>query len=231
MVEKWLKDFFSVYSIKMMDYVLRLQALDGYHLKFTDVFTDRFSRVLHVHHTGKKGDNPHYHFCISCDYKKDALRKYLKGHFDLGSGNKHISLKDWDGSIRACAYLYHEGTKVTSIRGFTEEELSDFQTINKDVKQNQVKIPVLLEKVVKRLTNMKVYGHTHNPSGHYIESHDEHRNIFNVILDECRKSNEFIPNRFQMERYINKVRMMMNPEPHNYRKFEADLYNEYFPKF
>ena len=215
-----------------MNYVLRLQALDGYQAKFADVFTDRFSRVLYVHHTGKNGDNPHYHFCFTCDYRKDALRKYLKGHFDLASGNKHLSLKDWDGSIRACAYLYHEGTSVSNLRGFTNAELEEFSTINRDVKQSQVKIPAILEKVVKRLTQMKVYGHKHDPGAYYIQDVcSDHRNIFNLILDECRKSNDFVPNKFQMERYINKVRLMMTTKPSDYRKFEHELYYQYFPNY
>ena len=130
-VEKW-KNIFSGYS--RMDYVLRLQALDGYSSKFDDVFSDRFTRVLCVHHTGKKGDNPHYHFCFTTDYKKDALRKYLKGHFDLATGNKHLSLKDWDGDQKACSYLFHEGTPLVMSRGFSEKEIEDFKRINEIVK-------------------------------------------------------------------------------------------------
>lgn len=101
-----------------MEYVLRLQALDGYSSKFDEVFGDRFSRVLCVHHLGKKRDNPHYHFCLTTDYKSDALRKYLKGHFNLAKGNKHLSLKSWDGDEKACSYLFHEGTEALISKGF-----------------------------------------------------------------------------------------------------------------
>lgn len=214
-----------------MDYVLRLQALDGYQSKFADVFTDRFSRVLYVHHTGKKGDNPHYHFCFTCDYKKDALRKYLKGHFVLASGNKHLSLKDWDGSIRACAYLYHEGTPVTNLRGFSDQELEEFKNINKDVKQSQTKVPAIIERVIARKISYKVNDHNFSQDSYYTPDHDEKKDIFLLLMDEFRKSGDWIPNKFQMERYINKVRMSLVSNPRDFRSYTNDLYNEWFARF
>lgn len=222
---------FSGYIINM-DYVLRLQALDGYSAKFNDVFTDRFSRVLYVHHTGKKGDNPHYHFCFTCDYKKDALRKYFKGHFNLATGNKHLSLKDWDGSVRACAYLYHEGTQVTNFRGFTDQEIEEFKMINKDVKSKQVKIPAILEKVIERKRNYKVYDHDFSKDSFYQpDLVNEKRDIFLLIMDELRKSGDWIPNKFQMERYINRVQMALVDTPVDFRRYTNDLYNEWFARF
>lgn len=218
-----------------MDYVLRLQALDGYAAKFSLVFSDRFTRVLHVHHTGKKGDNPHYHFCLTTDYKKDALRKYLKGHFDLASGNKHLSLKDWDGSIRACAYLYHEGTPVTNLRGFTDEELSEFKMINVEVKQSQTKVPQVLQDCYERMCTKDLFG---NPvytrpatiyDIHSDNSRQEHRRCFDILMDLFREKGDWIPNKFQFERYINRVLSMCNGiSDQNYESFKNDIYSQYF---
>ena len=60
-------------------FALRIQALDGYDTIMKEVFTtDRFPRHIRVHHTGKKGDNPHYHLLICTDYKQQALRAELK---------------------------------------------------------------------------------------------------------------------------------------------------------
>jgi len=230
MVEKW-KIKISAHSINM-DYALRLQALDGYSAKFSNVFSDRFSRVLYVHHTGKKGDNPHYHFILTCDYKKDALRKYLKGNFDLASGNKHISLKDWDGSVRACSYLYHEGTPVTNLRGFSDQQLEEFKMINKDVKMSQIKVPAIIERVIARKISYKVNAHNFTQDSYYTpDPTDDKRDIFLLLMDEFRKSGDWIPNKFQMERYINKVRMSLVSNPRDFRSYTNDLYNEWFSRF
>jgi len=204
-----------------MDYVLRLQALDGYAALFDDVFSDRFSRILYVHHTGKKGDNPHYHFCFTCDYKKDALRKYLKSQFTLASGNKHLSLKDWDGSIRACSYLYHEGTSVTNLRGFSVEQLDEFKTLNEEVKSSHIKIPVIVEEVVALI----------RPSfgGYRRDSfQDERKMVFEVLVSHLMSKSEWIPNRFQMERYITRIRAILNDSPVNKKIFISSLYSEMF---
>jgi len=215
-----------------MNYVLRLQAMDGYASKFSNVFSDRFSRVIYVQHRGKEGTNLHYHFCFTCDYKKQALRVYLKGHFDSASGNKHLSLKDWDGNIKACSYLFHEGTPVTSLRGFSEEEIDSFKTLNLQTKSTQIKIPVLLENVIARLISYRNNDHDFSQDSYFTPDpvHD-HRNIFNLILDELRKKGDWVPNRPQMERYINKVRLMLVSNPREFRDFQNNLYNEMFSRF
>lgn len=223
----------------MSQYVLRLQALDGYSALFSNVFSDRFERVLYVHHTGKKGDNPHYHFCLTCDYKKDALRKYLKSKFTLASGNKHISLKDWDGDIKACSYLYHEGTPVTNHRGFTQSELDLFCTLNKEVKSRQVKIPDILDVVIKQMIKTDPFGNIipssyvrpqSNPYDLYSENYiPEKKRAFRLLLLELRKRGEWIPNKFQMERYLHMILSKVNSSDQNYESFIDDLYSEYFP--
>lgn len=210
-----------------MDYVLRLQALDGYSAKFDEVFGDRFTRLIYVHHTGKNKDNPHYHFCFTCDYKKDALRKYLKGQFTLATGNKHLSLKDWDGRPDACSYLFHEGTKVTNVKGFSSEEYEQFFKRNEEVKKSQVKIPVLLERVLKNILGHDCYVLT----GHYKPPHNERFFLFKQIMYEIRKSSDWVPNRYQMERYINKLRLMLNTKDVSFEMFCENLYQEYFGNY
>ena len=215
-----------------MDYVLRLQALDGYASKFLTVFNEkRFTRVLYVHHTGKNGDNPHYHFCFTCDYRKDALRKYLKSCFDLAVGNKHLSLKDWDGSIKACSYLYHEGTKVTSIRGFSESELEEFQTLNETVKSSQTKIPTVIKQCYERMQSKDIFGrlvYVRNSTEIDFQRH-EHRRCFNILMDLFRENGDWIPNKFQFEKYITRVLAMCNGETdQKYESFKDELYFQYF---
>ena len=175
-----------------MDYALRIQALDGYSAKMETLFGgDRFSRTIRIHHTGKKGDNPHYHMLITTDYKKDALRKELKKHFTLASGNRHISLKDWDGNTKALSYLFHEGTSPDLIRGFSEPELSQAQEVNTQV-QEQIKknSPAL---VVAEATE---YFSGRTPT---------QVQIFSYIYDRYKGNGDWLPNKYQFERYINRI--------------------------
>ena len=198
-----------------MDYVLRLQALDGYQAKFDDVFSDRFKRVLCVHHTGKKGDNPHYHFCLTTDYKKDALRKYLKGHFDLATGNRHLSLKDWDGDKKACSYLFHEHTEELIVKGFTPDEINEFKIDNDIVQSKMVKAPTIVKLCVEHFKE----------KGRSVDK----KEIFTHMIKLYRKNGEWIPNRFQADRLITKIRSDLAQTDAQEALFIQNLYNEYFP--
>lgn len=190
-VERWkIKYFINIY---LMDYVLRLQALDGYRDKFDNVFGDRFSRVLCVHHTGRKGDNPHYHFALTCDYRKDALRKYLKKEFSLSTGNRHLSLKNWDGDRKACSYMFHEGTEALIRKGFSDDELKDFKDINAGIQE------VIKKNAPSTIVQEAIVYFSSKPdkAGEYV--------VFKWIMDKLRQNGDWVPNKFQMERWIMRV--------------------------
>lgn len=198
-----------------MEYVLRLQALDGYKDKFDDVFHSRFTRVLCVHHTGRKGDNPHYHFCLTTDYNKQALRVYLKKHFNLATGNKHLSLKDWDGDTKACSYLFHEGTEPVMNRGFTQQEIDTFKTINEGIKKEIKKNAPA--KIVEDATE---YFTPIQQSRKYRVSHKE---IFIWIMNRLRENGDWLPNKYQMDRWIARIQANIFDD----REFESWLKDTY----
>lgn len=203
----------------MYGYVLRLQALDGYYTKFVDVFdTDRFTHILYVHHTGKQGDNPHYHFVIRTDYRTDALRKYLKGHFDLAKGNRHLSLKAWDGDVRACSYLYHEGTKVVSMKGFTDDELVLFKEKNDEV-----------QKEIKRKSPIKIIA---DCVAHFKENKrlPSHSDIFMFIMNRLRVQGDFLPNKFQMDRWILRIQADLMDDG-QFKSYMIELYENWYGNF
>lgn len=201
-----------------MNYVLRLQALDGYSAKFTDVFNDRFSRVLCVHHMGKAGNNPHYHFCLTTDYQKQALRVYLKKQFALATGNKHLSLKDWDNNPKACSYLFHEGTEPLITKGFTTEEIQEFTTANDLIQSKMIKPHHVVDVVVAYFKEK--YPHKLDV---------DKREIFFKIIQTYRHNGEWIPTAFQASRLINKVRSDLAETPAQESWLLQQLFNEYFP--
>jgi len=199
-----------------MDYVLRLQALDGYYLTFNEVFGDRFTRVLCVHHTGRKGDNPHYHFALTCDYKKDALRKYLKGHFTQATGNRHLSLKDWDGDEKACSYMFHEGTEPVIRKGFTDDQLDKFRIIN-----DQVKLAIKKNAPAQIVQDATEFFKDENP---------HHQTIFVWIMRRLRANGDWLPNRYQMDRWIMRIQANLKTD-RQYDSYLVQLYEGWYGQF
>jgi len=184
----------------MYNYLLRLQSVDGYRDLFPLTFnTTRFPRVLGVQHFGRNGDNPHYHFCITCDYKKDALRKYLKTKFTEGKGNKHVSLKDWDGKDQACSYLFHEGTEPIISEGFSIEEIEEYKKLNHAVK----------EQIKKNAPSKIVQDATEYFTPRYADGFTQHtrkeQEIFVWIMLRLKRNGDWIPNKFQITRWIDRI--------------------------
>lgn len=183
-----------MFTYNIMTYVLRLQAHDGYSNKFNDVFSDeRFFKILCVPHTGRKGDNPHYHFCISCDYKKQALRAHLKKHFNLGSGNRHISLKDWDGHSKALSYMFKEGTDPVFNRGYSDEDVKGFKELNASIQE-----------VIKNNSPTTIVQECIE---HFKDQPDKVGEfaVFKWLMYRLKENGDWIPNKFQMERWILRV--------------------------
>lgn len=198
-----------------MDYALRIQALDGYSKIMEDLFGgDRFSRTIRIHHTGKKGDNPHYHMCITTDYKQDALRKELKKYFTLAKGNKHISIKNWDGNIKAVAYLFHEGTQPDMIRGFTDEEITTAQEIN-----TQVKTKIKDNAPCKVVAEATEYFSGRTPPTQI--------QIFSYIYDRYKATGDWLPNKYQFERYITRVQANLAETPEQIYDHKKQLLMQY----
>jgi len=204
-----------------MNYVLRLQALDGYSAKFDAVFGDRFSRVLCVHHMGKTKDNPHWHFCLTTDYQKQALRAHLKKHFTLATGNKHLSLKDWDANIKACSYLFHEDRERQPhiCKGFTTEEIDEFMKQNDLIQSKMIKPHHVVDVVVD-------YFKQKYPNG---KMDYDKREIFIKIMSTYKHNGEWLPDARQASRLVNKVRSDLAETQPQEDWLMRMLFNEYFP--
>lgn len=90
-------------------YCVRVDAIDGYgeKIRLLPLCADYVS-IVGIKHKGSKGDNPHYHLVVKTDVRDQAFRVRLRKVFDQGSGNRHMSIKPWDGNIDAISYLFHE---------------------------------------------------------------------------------------------------------------------------
>lgn len=200
-----------------MSYAIRLQNYPTYDEKVQTIFSsDRFNRTIRVHHTGRKKDNPHWHLLVECDYKKPALRAELKKHFTLATGNKHISIKDWDGNIKATAYLFHEGTEPDLIRNFTQEEIDNARQMN-----TQVQATIKSNAPVKIIQDAVDYF---TEQGNYTP-HQKH--IFDFVYDRLRSSGDWLPNKFQFERWAVRIQATLRPDK-EWREYKTELYESWY---
>jgi len=90
--------------------------------------------VFGMRHTGEKGENPHYHLVVRTKVNAQAFRVRMKKIFDQGKGNGHMSIKPWDGSSDACAYMFHEENAQIVIRkGVSDAQLIEYKARNQHV--------------------------------------------------------------------------------------------------
>lgn len=197
-------------------FAIRINEHLGYKQSIIEVFNrDRFKRVLCLPHSGRKGDNAHFHLVIDSDYNQDALRKELKKYFSQGKGNQHMSIKVWDGDTKACSYLFKEETEPIIVKGFSDKEIYNFkkqdQFIKETIDAGQPK--KVIEIIAKSCKS---------------EDKWKHKDICFKIFDYYRSKGDWMPNKFQMERYIRAVQTLLCDEPSDWECMKANWYNEMF---
>lgn len=95
--------------MEVVGYFVRIDAREGYGEKIRMlVHCDDYTSIAGMKHNGLSGENPHYHLVIKTQVQQQALRVRLRKIFDQGKGNGHMSIKVWDGDIKAVSYLFHE---------------------------------------------------------------------------------------------------------------------------
>ena len=207
-------------------YFIRINKLDGYDVLVKEVFSgQKFMRVLLVQHTGRAGNNHHYHATISTDYKIPALRLMLKGVFKLGKGNGHISIKPWDGSENPNQYLFHEGydTPILVQKIYTDKDIERF-------KKN---CAIIKEKIIANTPTQMCQAilvdviRLNNPSK---------KNICMLIWDYYQKQGDWFPNKFQLERYVMRIQASFAEHQdggnsnYNWNQQKLNWFEEMFPE-
>jgi len=211
------------------EYVLRLQDYEGYSNCFVECFGVAFDRVLCVRHMGKKRDNPHYHFCLRTTYdKRDSLARHLKKFFTKGKGNKHMSLKKWDGKTEALSYMFHEDSGPVFVKGYQDSDIELFKNLDKEIRAKHVKpgdvCQLILDQILKAHDGASLMQR---------EPFKTQKFIFRYLYYHFLRNSDWMPNRFQFERYINRVRMLYVNSVHDIYPQKANdycdqLYSEYF---
>jgi len=116
-------------------YCIRIQALEGYLDKVGTMGT-AYNWVAAIGHKGdKETPNPHYHIVIKTAILDRTLRARMRVLFDKGKGNEHMSIKKWDGDIKAVSYLFHEDPDAPLLisKGLGEDYIENARNLNKRI--------------------------------------------------------------------------------------------------
>lgn len=145
-------------------YCLRVDAMDGYAEKLRSLkFCNDYTSIVVVKHEGAKGENTHYHMVVATSVKSQAFRTRMKKIFDQGKGNGHMSIKPWDGSIDAVAYLFHEDPDAPLVvqHKVSDTYLTQAKERNKAVSAvvlaNKARASHLLEEVIWEQVEDRAY--------------------------------------------------------------------------
>lgn len=184
----------------MEGYFVRLNEHPGYkELVCSLVDNADYEKVFAIYHKGGKGENPHFHVTIKTLVKQQALRVRLRNIFVKGEGNKHMSLKQWDGALQANSYMFHEdGAPIICNKGYTDEDIEVMRKTNdkvqKEIEKCKQKASWRLEEVVvKRVLASNLGGISQ-------------REIARMILQEAFQSDKYQPNDFQLKAMADRVR-------------------------
>lgn len=192
-----------------MQYAIRVQHNKFYEDNLPNTLKEEdFPEVLGVYHTGAQDNNPHMHIIVKTNLTSlQMLRRHLKAAWTHGSGNGHMSIKKFDGAKKGYSYMFHEhersGFRVVMNRGFTGEELEEFishhKVTIKNIKDNSPN--EILERIAKKLLKEK-------PNKHQYYYDD----LAPLIWNDLRERGQWMPNKFQMERWLMKLCTLLTPE-------------------
>lgn len=207
----------------MNEWFLRVNEYEEYYDALCALFDDSiFKWVLMVHHRGKKKENPHFHAVFRSEITERELRDRLTAVLTKAKGNKNYSLKASDGSVKVKAYLFHEDSPVEYSKGVSEAEIQSFQDHNLEVQKGlKENTPhKIIDAVIARLDAQNRQG---IPS---------HALCFRLLMEELVTRGDWIPNKYTVERWINKVRAnYAQKSKDSCKTFVSTLYGEWYPQF
>lgn len=181
-------------------FCVRVQALEGYAEKIMTLpLSKDYDAIVAMRHKGASGENPHYHLVIRTNVKQQAFRVRMKKIFDLASGNEHMSIKNWDGQIKAISYLFHEDPNGTPnlTHNVPADTIEKARQLNREI---QKEVTVAKEKASWKIEEelMKIYmAQPSRGVDLYTVSKD--------ILLFALRNDKYPPNDFLLKSMANKI--------------------------
>lgn len=153
-----------------------------------------------VKHHGKEKENPHYHIVIKTDVKLQAFRVRLRKIFDAGKGNGNMSIKPWDGDIRAISYMFHEDELADIVvRHNCEDKTID--EAKELCKQILVSVEQSKEKASWRLED-DAYGII---CARTDAQHIEFGEIAKIIILRALRSGRYVPQQWLLKSMVERI--------------------------
>jgi len=180
-------------------FCIRIQSMEGYGAKIRMLgLNDDYEQIAGIQHKGDKGENTHYHLVIKTRVKEQAMRVRFRKIFDLGKGNAHMSIKEWDGDIRAISYLFHEDPNQEL---FYRHNIDD-ETVEKARAKNievQDKVAQAKEKASWKIEEelMTIYREKHLKPNRYTIAGD--------IMLYALRHDKYVPNDFLLKSMAAKI--------------------------
>lgn len=186
--------------------------------------------IFVIKHMGKNKDNPHYHIALTTSLTSQTLRARLKIYFGI-KGNGAFSLKKWDGDPKFIQYCLHECKTMEDVQANLMMNTYKFYTpsVLEQMLQNSADIQDNLRKNTPKKIMIEIYN-TLSPDRGYTN-----QCLFRAIMKYYIARGDWLPNKFQAERYINYLRVMINEREDAKRgntqgvdRFIDELYENYF---
>lgn len=116
----------------MKSYKLRIDSHDS-----VERILKGINKASYVFENNDTLDNPHTHYYLETDLKRDSIIKRVKGLSEYRPGNGFYSLRELqpegNGYIKYHAYMLKEGE--VQYRGFSDEEKKEIKEYQAQVKQ------------------------------------------------------------------------------------------------
>lgn len=200
---------------------IRLDHREGYEEMIPEWITkiDALSALV-VKHNPKKGENKHYHMCIICNLKVNAVRNSLSRYFTKGKGNGHHSVKIWDGNEKALSYLFHdEEYVIIENLGYTNDDIERFKQSCDDIKDD-LKVNGTSNTLCKAIEKLR----QRYPKKYKYDKPE----ICHAIWDVQKELGNWFPNKFQLERWIMKIQGDVSENEHDWENVKKQWYNDMF---
>lgn len=172
--------------------------------------------LIVTHHTGKKKENPHIHFCINLNYEpqKQSFAVRIKKLFEVV--DRGYALDVWDArraEYGAVSYLFHEeDAPLLCSKGW---ELSEIQAAKHIAEQTNIAVNEQKEKASTKLVDKALVQ--------FFGQVPTKMEVFKFMLISVHKKESYWPGQYKIKQMVEEVEIKLSD---NINNLAYHLYNE-----
>lgn len=161
-------------------------------------------KMLCVHHTGCKKENPHIHFvvAISNPVQKQSFAVRVKNHFEVV--DRGYALTPWDGEHmgKCVTYMFHEENAPVLIhKGWSEAEVAELRGLGQTI---ATAVAESREKASQKLVDRAVHEFTEKRIPTRFE-------VLHYMMKEVHNKTAYWPGDFKIKQYVDEVIIKLTP--------------------